>query len=86
MRLVVVGATGTIGTAVCQLLREQHEILAVGHRQGDHTVDIKDPNSIAKLFERIGLFDGSYVRPGTFLSAISRRSATAKCASALTIN
>jgi NAD(P)-dependent dehydrogenase (short-subunit alcohol dehydrogenase family) len=58
MRLVLVGAPGTIGTAVCQLLREQHEILAVGHRQGDHTVDIKDRNSIAKLFERIGLFDG----------------------------
>jgi len=58
MRVVVVGATGTIGKAVCQILRDQHEVVAVGHRHGDHTVDIKDQNSIRKLFESIGHFDG----------------------------
>jgi NAD(P)-dependent dehydrogenase (short-subunit alcohol dehydrogenase family) len=57
MRIIVVGATGTIGQFVVQALRERHEIVAVGNRGGEHRVDIKNASSIRSLFEKTGPFD-----------------------------
>ena len=57
MRIVVVGATGTIGKAVVAALQDRHEIVKVGNRGGDHQVDITDSNSIRALFEKTGRFD-----------------------------
>lgn len=57
MRIVVVGATGTIGKAVVAALEDRHEIVKVGHTGGDHQVDIADSGSIRRLFEAIGRFD-----------------------------
>ena len=57
MKLVVIGATGTIGTAVVAALQGRHEIVKVGHSRGDHRVDITDSGSIRSLFERLGRFD-----------------------------
>jgi NAD(P)-dependent dehydrogenase (short-subunit alcohol dehydrogenase family) len=57
MRIIVVGATGTIGKAVCRVLKDQHEIVQVGHQHGDRSVDIKDESSIRTLFQSIGPFD-----------------------------
>lgn len=57
MKIVVVGATGTIGKAVVAALQDRHEIVKVGHSGGDHQVDIADSGSIRNLFQRIGRFD-----------------------------
>jgi NAD(P)-dependent dehydrogenase (short-subunit alcohol dehydrogenase family) len=57
MRIVVIGATGTIGKAVVAALEGRHDIIKVGNRSGDHRVDIADSNSIRDLFSRIGRFD-----------------------------
>jgi NAD(P)-dependent dehydrogenase (short-subunit alcohol dehydrogenase family) len=57
MRIVVVGATGTIGKAVVAALQDRHEIVKIGNRGGDHQVDITDSNSIRALFEKTGRFD-----------------------------
>ena len=57
MKIVVVGATGTIGKFVVAALQERHEIVKVGNRGGDHQVDIADGNSIRALFKKIGRFD-----------------------------
>jgi NAD(P)-dependent dehydrogenase (short-subunit alcohol dehydrogenase family) len=57
MKIVVVGATGTIGKFVVAALQERHEIVKVGNRGGDHQVDITDSNSIRALFKKIGRFD-----------------------------
>jgi NAD(P)-dependent dehydrogenase (short-subunit alcohol dehydrogenase family) len=57
MRIVVVGATGTIGKAVVAALKDRHDIVEVGHRGGQHRVDIADSASIKALFGRIGRFD-----------------------------
>jgi uncharacterized protein YbjT (DUF2867 family) len=80
MRLVVVGGTGTIGRAVCEILRDQHEVIAVGHRHGDHTVDIKDTQSI-NFLKALAISMALCVRRAKFILATLRNSATAKCAS-----
>jgi NAD(P)-dependent dehydrogenase (short-subunit alcohol dehydrogenase family) len=57
MRVVIVGATGTIGTAVVHRLSERHEIVRVGHRHGDYQVDLTRIDSINALYESVGPFD-----------------------------
>jgi NAD(P)-dependent dehydrogenase (short-subunit alcohol dehydrogenase family) len=57
MRVVVVGASGTIGAAVVGALQGRHEILKVAHSRAEHRVDIASADSIRKLYEEIGTFD-----------------------------
>ncbi len=57
MRIVVVGASGTIGKAVVAALQGDHEIVKVGSKSGDYQADIKDAASIRVLFEKVGKFD-----------------------------
>ncbi len=65
MRVVVIGGTGLIGAAVADALAERHEVVRVGHRSGDHTVDIASPASIDALFAAIGRFDALVSAAGT---------------------
>lgn len=58
MKIIVVGATGTIGRAVVNLLAGRHEVIKVGRRQGDFQVDLVSPDSIRKLYKSVGSFDG----------------------------
>lgn len=57
MKIIIIGATGTIGRAVVNLLEPDHDIVKVGFRGGDFQVDIAAKDSIRKLFEDIGDFD-----------------------------
>ncbi|MCB1043003.1 MAG: short chain dehydrogenase [Acidobacteria bacterium] len=57
MRVIVVGASGTIGKAVVNELGDRHDIVKVGRQRGDLTVDISDPNSIMSMYTEIGSFD-----------------------------
>ncbi|MGH6929348.1 MAG: NAD-dependent epimerase/dehydratase family protein, partial [Dongiaceae bacterium] len=57
MRIVVVGASGTIGNPVAAALQARHEIVKVGSKSGDARVDIKDSASIRALFEKTGRVD-----------------------------
>jgi NAD(P)-dependent dehydrogenase (short-subunit alcohol dehydrogenase family) len=57
MRVIVVGATGTIGKAVVKLLALEHEVVRVASRSGDYRVDMTDNDSIVKLFQEVGPFD-----------------------------
>lgn len=52
MKVIVIGATGTIGRAVADALATEHEVVRAS-RQGDVTVDIEDPRSIEALFRRV---------------------------------
>ena len=38
-KIIVVGASGIIGRAVADLLGQTHQVIRVGNRQGDYTVD-----------------------------------------------
>jgi nucleoside-diphosphate-sugar epimerase len=57
VKVVIIGATGTIGQAVTQALLARHEIVSVGGSTGDHQVDIASKLSIRRLFEAIVPFD-----------------------------
>lgn len=57
MRVVLIGATGTIGSAVAAALSAKHEVVAVGHKEGALRVDLASPDSISRLFRAVGAFD-----------------------------
>ena len=56
MRILVVGATGTIGKAVADALAARHEVLRAS-RKADVTVDITIPDSIRDMYQRVGKLD-----------------------------
>lgn len=56
MRIIVIGATGTIGRAVVDALAERHEVLRAS-RRGPLRVDMADGRSIAALFDAAGEVD-----------------------------
>jgi NAD(P)-dependent dehydrogenase (short-subunit alcohol dehydrogenase family) len=56
MRIVVVGASGTIGKAIVAALERDHEVLPAG-RNARIKVDITDPASIRAMYEAAGAID-----------------------------
>lgn len=65
MKIVIVGASGTIGSAVSDLLAKDHQVIRVSHSQGDARVDMRDPASIRGLFTKLGQFDALVVASGS---------------------
>lgn len=57
MRVLVVGATGTIGRAVVAALEGHHEVVAVSFHKSAVTVDIASPESIAAMYRQVGAVD-----------------------------
>jgi NAD(P)-dependent dehydrogenase (short-subunit alcohol dehydrogenase family) len=57
MRVIVIGGTGTLGTAVVKALSARHEVVTVGHQRGAFQVDLASPDSITRLFTAIGSCD-----------------------------
>ncbi|UVJ43001.1 short chain dehydrogenase [Pseudomonas sp. LS1212] len=57
MKILLIGANGTIGSAVAEELAQRHEIVRIGRSSGDLQVDISDSASIRRLFEQTGKFD-----------------------------
>jgi NAD(P)-dependent dehydrogenase (short-subunit alcohol dehydrogenase family) len=64
MKIVVVGATGTIGKLVVGALQARHDVIAVGNRGGSHQVDIEKAGSIRALFQKTGRFDALVATAG----------------------
>ncbi|WP_164118657.1 short chain dehydrogenase [Stenotrophomonas maltophilia] len=60
MKILLVGASGTLGQAVARQLGQlgqQHQILAAGRHSGELRVDLTDDASVAELFARTGPVD-----------------------------
>lgn len=57
MKILLVGASGTLGQAVARQLGQQHQILAAGRSSGELRVDLTDDASVAELFARTGPAD-----------------------------
>ncbi|WP_268797466.1 short chain dehydrogenase [Pseudomonas huanghezhanensis] len=57
MKILLIGASGIVGSAIEKELAPRHEIVRVGRNSGQERVDISDSQSIRKLFERAGSFD-----------------------------
>jgi len=56
MTILVVGGTGTVGSAVVDEL-DEHDLIVAGHTSGKVQVDLADPASIDQLFRTIGSVD-----------------------------
>ena len=57
MRVIVVGATGTIGSAIVAAVSARHDVVPVGNKNGAIRVDLASPESISQLFRAVGKFD-----------------------------
>lgn len=58
MKIIVVGATGTIGKLVSQTLEQSgHQVFKVGKTSGDYQVNMEDAASVRALYKKIGSFD-----------------------------
>lgn len=57
MKILIVGATGTLGTAVRRELEQNHEIITAGRKGADITVDMSVPESIIAMYEAVGKVD-----------------------------
>ena len=57
MRILVIGATGTIGKEVVAALGKRHDIIAASQHKAHERVDIADPSSLRSLFQRVGKVD-----------------------------
>jgi len=53
VKILVVGASGTLGSAVTAALAASHELVAASRREA-HRVDLTDPASIAELYRAVG--------------------------------
>ena len=53
MRILIIGASGTIGTALTKELFGRHEIIKANRSSGDLIVDIGCPESVRELFAGI---------------------------------
>jgi NAD(P)-dependent dehydrogenase (short-subunit alcohol dehydrogenase family) len=57
LRILVVGASGTLGRAIVAELGARHEIIAAGSKSGEIRIDIADPASIKAAFAAAGPLD-----------------------------
>ncbi|MFJ2866428.1 short chain dehydrogenase [Kitasatospora sp. NPDC087314] len=65
MRILLVGASGTLGSAVRRALAERgHEVIGVGRTGGDLVADVADPEAVARLYTQAGPLDAVAVTAG----------------------
>ncbi|HTV84133.1 MAG TPA: short chain dehydrogenase [Dyella sp.] len=57
MRILLVGASGTLGSAVAAELAQRHEVIAAGRNSGSIRVDLADAQSIRSAFKQAGELD-----------------------------
>lgn len=57
MKILLIGASGTIGSQLAGAFGKDHELIRVGTRSGDIQADISDPSSIEKMFKQVKSFD-----------------------------
>jgi NAD(P)-dependent dehydrogenase (short-subunit alcohol dehydrogenase family) len=57
MRVLIVGASGTIGRAIVAALKGRHDLVLASKGEALEQVDISDPASIRALYARIGRVD-----------------------------
>lgn len=57
MKIIIIGASGTLGKKVTAALKGQHEIITAGSKSGDLQVDITSTESIETFYKKAGKFD-----------------------------
>lgn len=69
MKIIVIGGTGTIGTAVVKELSPRHEVVVIGHSKGDIKCDISSEESIKAMYDQLGSFDALISTAGSLAFA-----------------
>lgn len=64
MKILVVGGTGTLGSAIVQELSQRHEVIIAAHRSGSIHVDITSEDSIAAMYRKLGQVDAVVAATG----------------------
>lgn len=57
MKILVIGASGTVGQSIVNELSRDHQVIRVGKTQGDFQVDLTREESVKALFARTGKVD-----------------------------
>lgn len=57
MKIILIGASGTIGSSIASALEKDHQLIKVGSKSGDLQININDPASIKTLYDKVGSFD-----------------------------
>jgi NAD(P)-dependent dehydrogenase (short-subunit alcohol dehydrogenase family) len=65
MKVVVIGASGTVGKAVVEELGKRHDIVTMGTGSGQYRADIADIAQVRAAFEQIGKVDAVVVAAGS---------------------
>ncbi|WP_148714060.1 short chain dehydrogenase [Chitinolyticbacter meiyuanensis] len=63
MRILIIGAHGTLGQAITREL-SNHELVTAGRSNGDLRVDIKDADSVARMYREAGPLDAVVIAAG----------------------
>lgn len=64
MKILVVGASGTVGRAVTTNLSARHQVLEASRTSSPLTVDLTDPASISALYDKVGTVDAIVATAG----------------------
>ncbi len=62
MKIVIVGATGTIGKAVTAELGKRHEIIQASSKSTELKMDMTSSSSIKDFYVKVGRFDALKAR------------------------
>jgi NAD(P)-dependent dehydrogenase (short-subunit alcohol dehydrogenase family) len=65
MKIILIGASGTLGKAVAAELSARHEIVAVGRKSGEFRADMRDIESLRTLFQKVGTVDAVVCAAGS---------------------
>jgi NAD(P)-dependent dehydrogenase (short-subunit alcohol dehydrogenase family) len=57
MKILVIGAHGTIGREIVKALSNEHEIIGASRSGSEISVDITDPSSIVTMYAQVGTVD-----------------------------
>ncbi|HEV7332308.1 MAG TPA: short chain dehydrogenase [Flavisolibacter sp.] len=57
MKIVIVGASGTMGSYLSKAFEKEHEVIRADRNNSDVQVDITSPAAIEKMYQEIGAFD-----------------------------
>lgn len=57
MKMIIIGASGTMGKHLSNAFRKEHEVIEVASECGDIRVDITSTESIENLYKQAGAFD-----------------------------
>ena len=65
MKVLVIGASGPVGSAVVAELAERHEVVRAGREHGEYRVDITRDDSVEAMFKAVGPLDAIVVTAGS---------------------